>query len=221
MELHTFGDANGSGISAVVYAVVKQHSGVSVGLVAAKSRLAKKNLTIPRLELVSGHMAANLIGNVRTAFSGYPVRAVFGWLVSLVALHWIKGGGTYKQFVSNRVRKINEKDFIVWRHVGTAHNPADRGSRGCEVNRLTGEWLNGPVWLADPDQWPASVMTEPSQDSEAEAKKIKEILATAIETEDNLDALLIKHPYWKTIIINNNNHSSYYALCKASMRLQI
>jgi hypothetical protein len=41
------------------------------------------------------------------------VRAVFGWLDSLVALHWIKGGGTYKQFVSNRVRKINEKDFIV------------------------------------------------------------------------------------------------------------
>ena len=202
VELHTFGDASGSGISAVVYAVVKQPSGVSVGLVAAKSRLAKKNLTIPRLELVSGHMAANLVGNVRTAFSGYPVRAVFGWLDSLVALHWIKGGGTYKQFVSNRVRKINEKDFIVWRHVGTDHNPADRGSRGCEVNRLTGEWLNGPVWLADPDQWPASVMTEPSQDSEAEAKKIKEILATAIETEDNLDALLIKHPYWKTIRIN-------------------
>ena len=45
-------------------------------------------------------------------------------------------------------------------------------------------------------------MTEPSQDSEVEAKKIKEILATAIETEDNLDALLIKHPYWKTIRIN-------------------
>ena len=202
VELHTFGDASGSGISAVVYAVVKQPSGVSVGLVVAKSRLAKKNLTIPRLELVSGHMATNLVGNVRTAFSGYPVRAVFGWLDSLVALHWIKGGGTYKQFVSNRVRKINEKDFIVWRHVGTDHNPADRGSRGCEVNRLTGEWLNGPVWLADPDQWPASVMTEPSQDSEAEAKKIKEILATAIETEDNLDALLIKHPYWKTIRIN-------------------
>ena len=61
---------------------------------AAKSRLAKKNLTIPRLELVSGHMTAKLVGNVRTAFSGYPVRAVFGWLDSLVALHWSKGGGT-------------------------------------------------------------------------------------------------------------------------------
>ena len=27
VELHTFGDASGSGISTVVYAVVKQHSG--------------------------------------------------------------------------------------------------------------------------------------------------------------------------------------------------
>jgi hypothetical protein len=68
------------------------------------------------------------VSNVRTALSGYPVRAVFGWLDSLVALHWIKGGRTYKQFVSYRVRKINEKDFIMWRHVGTDYNPADRGS---------------------------------------------------------------------------------------------
>ncbi|XP_028407828.1 uncharacterized protein LOC114530405 [Dendronephthya gigantea] len=202
VELHTFGDASGSGISAAVYTVVKQPSGVSVGLVTAKSRLAKRSLTIPRLELVSGHMAANLVDNVRTALSGYPVRAVFGWLDSLVALHWIKGGGTYKQFVSNRVRKINEKDYITWRHVGTDDNPADQGSRGCEANHLTGESLNGPHWLADSDQWPASVRTEPSKDSEAEAKKIKEILATAIETQDDFDALLIKHPYWKTIRIN-------------------
>ena len=51
IELHSFGDASGSGVSAAVYAVVKQRSGASVGLIAAKSRLAKKNLAIPRLEL--------------------------------------------------------------------------------------------------------------------------------------------------------------------------
>ena len=60
IELHSFGDARGSEVSAAVYAVVKQRSGASVGLIAAKSRLAKKNLTIPRLELVSAHMADNL-----------------------------------------------------------------------------------------------------------------------------------------------------------------
>ena len=57
VELHAFGDTSGFGISAVVYAVITQASGMSRGLVAAKSRLVKKNLTIPRLELVVAHMA--------------------------------------------------------------------------------------------------------------------------------------------------------------------
>ena len=114
IELHAFGDASGSGIAAVVYAIIKQSAGVSTGLTAAKSRLAKKSLTIPRLELVSAHMATNLVDNVQSALEGYPVNLVYGWLDSLVALHWIRGGGSYKQFVSNRVRKINEKDYIIW-----------------------------------------------------------------------------------------------------------
>jgi len=47
-----------------VYAIVSQPSGNGVGLVAAKAKLAKQGLTIPRLQLVSGHMAMNLILNV-------------------------------------------------------------------------------------------------------------------------------------------------------------
>ena len=89
VELHAFGDTSGFGISAVVYAVITQASGMSKGLVAAKSRLAKKNLTIPRLELVVAHMAANLVENVRAAIEGYPVNSVHGWIDSTVALHWI------------------------------------------------------------------------------------------------------------------------------------
>ena len=67
VELQAFGSA----ISAAVYMVITQASGVSQGLIVAKLRLAKKNLTIPRLELVSAHMAANLMDNVRTALEGY------------------------------------------------------------------------------------------------------------------------------------------------------
>ena len=33
---------------------------------------------MPRLELISAHMAANLVDNVRSAFEGYVVRSVFG-----------------------------------------------------------------------------------------------------------------------------------------------
>jgi len=88
-------------------------------------------------------MAANLVDNVRTALQGYPIRSVFGWLDSTVALHWIKGGGTYKQFVANRVRKITAKEFIEWRHVDSDRNPADLGSRGCKAHRLSSVWLPG------------------------------------------------------------------------------
>ena len=67
-----------------MYAVVKQPSGQNTGLVAAKSRLTKNNLTISRLELMSTHMSANLVDNVRTALAAYSVKAVYGWLDSLV-----------------------------------------------------------------------------------------------------------------------------------------
>ena len=40
MQLHTFGDASGYGVSAAVYAVITQDSGVMQALVTAKSRLA-------------------------------------------------------------------------------------------------------------------------------------------------------------------------------------
>ena len=47
--LHGFGDASKDGVSAVVYAVTKQESGTTQGIVCSKSRIAKKNLSIPRL----------------------------------------------------------------------------------------------------------------------------------------------------------------------------
>ena len=82
IDLHCFGDASGRGVSAALYAVVSQPSGVSVGLVTAKARLAKQGLSIPRLELVSGHMATNLITNARDALEGFPsVSLTVGWTV--------------------------------------------------------------------------------------------------------------------------------------------
>ena len=55
-----------------MYAVVKQPTSVNKGLVTAKARLAKQGLTIPRRELVLGHMAVNLLSNVQDALQGFP-----------------------------------------------------------------------------------------------------------------------------------------------------
>lgn len=57
------------------------------GLVAAKARLAKQGVTIPRLELVAGHMTVNLLTNVHDALTGYLVKSLNAWPDSTVALH--------------------------------------------------------------------------------------------------------------------------------------
>lgn len=177
-ELHTFGDASTNGVGTAVYSVVRQKSGVTQSLVTAKARLAKKDLTVPRSELVSAHMASNLVMNVKSALRELPEPTVYGWLDSTVALHWILGNGQYHQFVANRVRKIKEHPEIRWRHVPTLDNPADLASRGGLVTNAE-LWWSGPAWLRDPKKWPENPVTEKSKASEKEAKVIKEVLSMA------------------------------------------
>ena len=139
IDLHTFGDTSGARTSAAMYAVVYQASGVNQGLLAAKSRLAKKGLTIARLELVSAHMAVNLMENVKNALEGQLVRSVHGWLHCTVALHrFRREGSAYKQFVANRVNKIRDKAHIQWRPVGTDQNPAAKQT-SCTSYGLKGQ----------------------------------------------------------------------------------
>lgn len=128
----------GLGFAATVYAVVRQYSGTTQGLVAAKGRLAKQRLTISRLELFAGHMAVNLADNICRVLNGFPATSVHCWLHSSAALHLIRGNGKYRQFVANRVKKIKEHEIDEWMHVPTDQkNPADLGSHGC---RLVMEW---------------------------------------------------------------------------------
>ena len=121
------------------------------------------------------------------------------WLDSSVALQWILGGGDYKQFVANRVRKIREHSDVVWRHVPTQDNPADLASRGGLVTEENQLWWKGPEWLSDPAKWPADLVTAPTAESNAEMKATKELFAMAVKADDDLDHLLAKHNYWKTL----------------------
>lgn len=157
MELHSFGDASERGVGAAVYAVVRQPSGNTQRLVVAKNRLAKQGLTIPRLELIAAHMATNLLINVRNALDNLPSPKVFGWLDSTVALHWIKGNGQYKQFVANRVAKIQLYKEIKWKYIPTDENPADLASRGALVHSVL--WQQGPAWLQDKSEWQINPVT--------------------------------------------------------------
>ena len=54
-------------------------------------------------------MSTDLLHNVKESLARFLVQNTFSWLDITVALHWIKGGGEYKQFVNHRVRKIEKR----------------------------------------------------------------------------------------------------------------
>ena len=198
ITLHGFGDTSSTGISCAVYAVVHQEQGITQQLVCAKSRLAKRDLTIPRLELIAGHMAVNLVTNVQAAIGTYP-SATHCWLDSTVALYWIKGRGEYRQFVANRVHKIQQYEQVTWHHVPTNENPADLGSRGGEIENST-LWRQGPSWLSDSSKWPPDVTLQATEEVLAETKATREVLGMIITQLPVLDQEF-KYPLTKSLRI--------------------
>lgn len=101
LTLHTFGDASINGVCAAVYLLINQGEKVTQQLECAKSRLVEKSVTIPRLELIAGHMSVKLVTNVQAALSIRP-STIHCWLDSTVAFYWINGHGEFKQFVANK-----------------------------------------------------------------------------------------------------------------------
>ena len=96
----------------MAYVVVYQPNKVSQSLITSKSRLAKKNITIPRLELIAVHMSSNLAGNLKCSLRKFNIREVYAWSDSTVILNWLKDNGDYKVIVCNRLAKIKAKEFI-------------------------------------------------------------------------------------------------------------
>ena len=194
VELHLFADASALACSTVAIAVVEQDSGKTKGLLVLKSRLSKLNTSIPRLELVSGHMGANLARNLTRALKGLPIQLVVIWMDSLISLYWILNPGKpWKTFVSNCVKKlaeITEEVAIQWKYCPTEQNLADLGSRGASLNKMERSgWLEQPNLNSTPD-------------TQLEEKPIREIVSFVAERQyDEFDDLLLQKTYWSTIHI--------------------
>ena len=90
IDFHVFRDVSIIGTAVALYAVIYQSSGTSQGLVAAISRHSKKNLTIPKVELVAMHMAANLCKNIKDSLEEQPIRKFYGRTDSSVVLYWTR-----------------------------------------------------------------------------------------------------------------------------------
>ena len=157
--LHLFADASSLACCAAAVAVVEQQRGMSKVLLTSKSRMSKRNTSIARLELVSGHMAANMAKNLHGALQRWPIGSTTIWMDSMVALYWLTyPAKTWKVFVANRVRKITEGTSeigITWKYVPSDMNLTDLGSRRASIAKMErGNWLTGRNRLLDETQWP-------------------------------------------------------------------
>ena len=160
IEIHTFSDASEKQYSAVVYIRHEyKDGGVSVRLVAAKTRLAPlKTISIPRLELMGAVIGLRLSKQVCTALE-LPVQDVTFLIDSTTVGFWIRGQSRkYKTFVAHRISEIHEEtNPVQWKYVPTSSNRADHATRGLTVTELKENelWWNGPEFLKESrDKWP-------------------------------------------------------------------
>ena len=118
-----------------------------------------KSHSIPRLELLSCLLLANLILSVKNAVEcEIEVSKVFCWSDSEVALWWIQQKDKlWNVWVQNRVEIIREKtSSFIWFHVPTSLNPADISTRSISLYKfLDSSWFIGPPFLLESDvSWP-------------------------------------------------------------------
>ena len=205
IHIHQFADASNLACSTVTIVAVETMTGTVKGTLTSKSRISKRNTSIARLELVSGHMAANMVKNICQALKQWPISSVTIWMDSMVALYWITNPERpWKVFVANRVRKIAEttKEIEVkWKYCPTEKNLADLGSRGASIDRMQKKgWFTGPHWILNEEEWPQQPELKQTPKATEEQKPQKEVVSYAVKANtDEWDDLLNRKPYWNTL----------------------
>jgi hypothetical protein len=53
-------------------------------------------------------------------------------------------------------------------------------------------WWYGPEWLSNTELWPKDIVTEPTPESNAEAKAVKQIFTVAVDEGSDIDKVLQK-----------------------------
>ena len=77
-------------------------------------------------------------------------------------------------------------------------------SRGCNPQNITTDWWSGPIWLQYQNSWPPDIVQiGPNNETEPEAKVIKEVLSVAVGKDNQQDGLLSKYRLWKTLQIKS------------------
>ena len=92
--LHGFADASKVAVSVAVYTLAFHvTSPVQQNLLVAKSKIAPRDLSIPRLELIAAHMLSRLMKELimKEVLKDQPIDDYHCWVDSTTVLYWIKG----------------------------------------------------------------------------------------------------------------------------------
>ena len=214
-QLHGFADASKKAYCAMVYLVEETAEGIYIQLLSAKTRVVPlKQLTIPRLELMSARVLATLMTTVIEALGPqFHIDCVKYWLGSKTALYWIYNSGEWKQFVQHRVNEIlNLTIKDDWGHVAGTENPADLGSRRATARHLKDSklWWQGPQWLKQgKDSWPSPFLVEESTDVGNERRK-------------NVPVLVSVEKEWKGVstVVNVERYGTLMKLLRVTAYVQ-
>ena len=137
--------------------------------IIGKARVSPlKQQTIPRLELQAAVYAIRMRRTIinETTFN---IVDVHHWSDSSSVLHWISNTHErHKIFIANRLSEIlDHSQRSEWRYVPSKLNPADNATRGLPASEIqsNSDWLRGPSFLNNKDQWPEMPFSYSSKDN--------------------------------------------------------
>ena len=203
-EMHGFSDASITAICAMVYIVSFENKDIKHFLLVSKCRVAPKETSVPRLELIGALMLSKLMKHCEDNLKNLNFSRKVAWTDSTTVLCWLQSKGTYSRYVRNRVEKIKETP-LDWNYVPTKDNPADIGSRGCYPNKITDNWFNGPDWIGFRENWPEQPHISDTVEAKTEMVKQKDKEIIMIEVASDIDHgplhFLLDKPYIKRLRI--------------------
>ena len=104
------------------------------------------------------------------------------WSDSQIVLHWLHSQKKLKQFISNRIKEINQTmPNAKWEYCPTKDNPADLLTRGISYKAFESSfWMEGPTWLKEKSKWSRSEVlhlnVEPNQLQEENQTETTEVI---------------------------------------------